>query len=97
ARSGPTDPRTLTRAARAARDKHPDFAVEAALIALHWIAEGHGFEITFVDVLAAREAAIDAAKRSGALTEVLERIAKITTGKSRNARWIAGTFDRMGL
>lgn len=42
----PTDPRTLTRAARDYAKKQPEFALAAGLAALHWISRGHGYEIT---------------------------------------------------
>lgn len=52
----PTDPRTLTRAARDFADTQPDFALAAGQAALHWIAEGFGYEINDKDVRAARAA-----------------------------------------
>jgi tetratricopeptide (TPR) repeat protein len=45
-----TDPRTLIRAARDFADKKPAFAADCALAALHWIANGHGYEITRLEV-----------------------------------------------
>jgi hypothetical protein len=42
ARRSPCDPRTLVRAARDLAARQPAFAVEAGLLALHWIVEGHG-------------------------------------------------------
>lgn len=38
----PTDPRTLTRAARDYAEEQPEFALSAGLAALHWISRGHG-------------------------------------------------------
>ena len=40
ARRSPTDPRTLTRAARDFASKRPEFAIDAGLTALHWMARG---------------------------------------------------------
>lgn len=57
----PTDPRTLTRAARDYADKLPTFALEAGMSALRWIAAGHGYEITGVDVLESYESVMQAA------------------------------------
>ncbi len=57
----PTDPRTLTRAARDYAEKQPDFALAAGLAALHWISQGHGYEITGADVLDAYSAVMQAA------------------------------------
>lgn len=60
----PTDPRTLTRAARDYSDKLPTFALEAGMAALRWIAAGHGYEITGGDVLDAYESVMQAANRA---------------------------------
>ena len=50
ARCSPTDPRTLTRAARdfVAKHKRPEFAMAAGFCALGWMARGHGYELTGV-------------------------------------------------
>jgi Fic family protein len=57
----PCDPKKLTRAARDHLRKHPTFAVEAALAALHWIAQGAGYALTGLDVLEAYRYATEAA------------------------------------
>ncbi|HRQ06106.1 MAG TPA: hypothetical protein PK580_09110, partial [Nitrosomonas halophila] len=61
----PTDPRTLTRAARDYAEKQPDFALAAGLAALRWISLGHGYEITGADVLDAYSAVRQAAAGAG--------------------------------
>ena len=65
ARRSPTDPRTLTRAARDFASKRPEFAIEAGLTALHWMARGHGYELTGLDVHAAFDAVMQAALGAG--------------------------------
>jgi hypothetical protein len=50
ARRSPCDPMTLNRAARDFREKEPRFALEAALLALKWLAQGYGYEVSTVDV-----------------------------------------------
>lgn len=65
----PTDPRTLTRAARDFAEKQPDFALAAGLAALRWISLGHGYEITGGDVLDAHAAVMHAASKAGIATE----------------------------
>ena len=65
ARRSPTDPRTLTRAARDFASKRPEFAVDAGLTALHWMARGHGYELTGFDVHAAFDAVLQAALGAG--------------------------------
>lgn len=65
ARRSPTDPRTLTRAARDFASKRPEFAIAAGLTALGWMARGHGYELTGLDVHAAYDAVMQAALGTG--------------------------------
>ena len=71
ARSSPTDPRTLTRAARDFVEEQPLFACNAGLLGLHWISMGHGYEITGKDVLDAYAAIMKAASVAGTETDVI--------------------------
>ncbi|PXF30046.1 hypothetical protein WH50_17495 [Pokkaliibacter plantistimulans] len=61
----PTDPRTLTRAARDYAEKQPAFALAAGLAALRWISLGYGYDITGADVLDAYSAVTQAAGNAG--------------------------------
>jgi hypothetical protein len=61
----PTDPRTLTRAALDHGQTHPQFALDAALAALHWMAQGRGYDITGTDVQEAFQAALAASRNAG--------------------------------
>lgn len=61
----PTDPRTLTRAARDYAEKQPAFALAAGLAALRWISLGYGYEVTGADVLDAYSALTQAAVNAG--------------------------------
>lgn len=65
----PTDPRTLTRAARDYAEEQPEFALSAGLAALHWISRGHGYEITGGDVFDAHNAVMHAAAYAGIATD----------------------------
>ena len=65
----PTDPRTLTRAARDFAEQRPEFALAAGLAALDWISRGHGYEITGGDVLDAHNAVMHAAAHAGITTD----------------------------
>jgi len=69
ARQSPTDPRTLTRAARDHRDSEPAFAREAGLIALAWLSSGYGYDITAADVTTAAEHALHASAHQGTRQE----------------------------
>lgn len=71
----PTDPRTLTRAARDYSEKQPAFALGAGLAALRWISLGDGYDITGADVLDAYSAVTQAAVNAGVPTpQVNEQI-----------------------
>lgn len=78
ATKSPTDPRTLTRAARDFAADQPQFAIHAALSALRWIARGHGYEITGVDIQdtahVLQQASIHAGVEHGALSALLAPI-----------------------
>lgn len=78
ATQSPTDPRTLTRAARDFAADQPQFAIHAALSALRWIARGHGYEITGVDIQdtahVLQQASIHAGVDHGALSALLAPI-----------------------
>lgn len=65
ANQSPTDPRTLTRAARDFAVEQPQFAIDAALSALRWIARGHGYEITGADILETAQALQQASTQAG--------------------------------
>lgn len=65
ANRSPSDPRTLTRAARDYADKQPEFARAAGMTALYGIARGWGYEITGADVLDAYAAVVVAAGAEG--------------------------------
>jgi len=81
ARRTPCDPKTLTRAARDFAEQQPAFAVGAGLIALHWLVQGDGYEITGADVLAAYSSTMKAAEKSGSLTETREKVKALVTGE----------------
>ncbi|MFN4343409.1 MAG: hypothetical protein ACK4FE_15450 [Azonexus sp.] len=78
ATQSPTDPRTLTRAARDFAVDQPQFAIHAALSALRWIARGHGYEITGADIQdtvhVLQQASIHAGVDHGALSALLAPI-----------------------
>ncbi|NPT58799.1 hypothetical protein [Paraburkholderia elongata] len=70
---GPTDPRTLARAARDFAQRKPEFAVACGTAALHWMAAGFGYEITGSDVVDAYGALADAALATGMERDQLNR------------------------
>lgn len=77
----PCDPKTLTRAARDLAEKQPAFAVGAGLLALRWLVEGYGYEITSADVWAAHSTTLAAAERNGSASETHEHIRKLVAAE----------------
>jgi len=81
ASASPCDPRTLTRAARDLAAQRPDFAIGAGLLALRWLANGFGYEVTGADVWAAYSSTITAAEQKGNVAEVRERMRQIISAE----------------
>jgi hypothetical protein len=98
ANRSPCDPRTLTRAARDMAETAPLFAVNAGLTALRWMVEGYGYEITNLDVRAAFDHTLIAAKRAGCTSEVFERIQKLVAAETFGERFVTKILGReLGL
>lgn len=70
------DPFTLIRACRDFLEKEPLFAMNAGYLALHWLIEGHGYEISNYDVYMALSLTRMAASRIGREQEILDIINK---------------------
>jgi hypothetical protein len=73
----PCDPRTLTRAARDLAGEQPAFATQAGLLALRWLVQGYGYEITGGDVWAAYSCTMKVAETNGDIRDVRERIKRM--------------------
>jgi hypothetical protein len=83
----PTDPRTLARAARDFAETEPAFAVSAGMLALHWLVEGYGYEITGADVWEAYSSTLAAAERLGSTVDAKARI-RTTLANERGERFV---------
>ena len=90
----PCDPRILTRAARDHVDDEPAFALGAGLLALHWLVQGYGYEVTGADVWAAYSSAMKAAERTGTRAQVKERISKMVASPHDGAGFVARILGR---
>jgi hypothetical protein len=98
ANRSPCSPQTLTRAARDFADEEPEFAVEAGVAALRWLAEGYGYEVTGVDVLSAYSFTMQAAEKAGLAVETLNRVRSIVERSSPGASFVVGVLGRrLGL
>jgi tetratricopeptide (TPR) repeat protein len=84
----PVEPKTLIRAARDHVEGQPAFALEAALAALHWMAEGWGYELTGTEPREAQAHALAAADVLERRPAVEARIAEMVAGDAAQRRWV---------
>lgn len=77
ANRSPCDPKTLTRAARDYLEVAPEFALGSALVALRWLSEGWGYEVTSLDVMEAYDRAMDVATRLNNIDDVTEWVQQL--------------------
>jgi hypothetical protein len=94
ARATPCDPKTLTRAARDHAESEPAFAVEAGLLALHWLVQGYGYEITGADVWAAYANTMKAAERQGSAAATRERVRALLASEATHERFVTRILGR---
>ncbi len=99
ASTSPTDPRTLTRAARDFAEKQPKFAVAAGFAALRWMALGYGYELTGMDVLGAYDALMQAATHAGGEErDMTERLVHLIVGASPRSDFVRAVLaSRLGI
>jgi hypothetical protein len=94
ARRSPCDPKTLTRAARDFADTQPAFAAGAGLLAIHWLVQGYGYEVTGLDVWAAYGATIAAVSKNGDTAEAKERIRRTIAAGTASGQFVASILGR---
>ena len=58
------------------------------MLALHWLVEGYGYEITGADVWAAYDHTLAAARRQGSVEATRERIRKLVAAETRGERFV---------
>lgn len=95
AHRSPTDPRTLTRAAHDLAEDEPAFAAEAGLLALQWLTQGYGYEVTGSDVKAAYAATMKAAARHGNAEAIQRRIHALVVGSGPCAGFVRQVLGRV--
>ena len=90
----PCDPKTLARAARDFADEQPAFALGTGLLALHWLGQCYGYEITGADVWAAYDATMKAAEKLGMVRETRERLRSMITARMPGGDFIKKILGR---
>jgi len=75
---GPTDPKTLNRAARDHLERNPEFALGCAIASLAWLADNYGYEVSWVDAKTARDYALSAAEKLGVVGGVMEKLSTLS-------------------
>lgn len=86
--ASPCDHKTLCRAARDHLNSQPEFAMQCALAALHWISLGHGYEPTGLDVQDAHRLAIEAASASHQTGQAHAVISELLYGEKPMSVWM---------
>ena len=86
--ASPCDPKTLIRAARDHRATQPEFAMQSALAALHWMSMGHGYELTGLDVMTAHGLAIDCASLANQTDLAMATLAKVLEPDRPQSAWM---------
>jgi hypothetical protein len=94
AKRTPCDPKTLARAARDHVDTHPGFAVGSGLLALRWLAEGYGYDITGAHVWEAYRAALGAAESLGIGPDTKERVRALARAERSPDRFLVRVLGR---
>ncbi|MDX2086282.1 MAG: hypothetical protein SFX73_00475, partial [Kofleriaceae bacterium] len=94
AKRTPCDPKTLARAARDHVEEKPAFAIGAGLLALYWIGQGFGYDITSSHVLEAYRALMSAAESMGIGTETTARVREIAVTAPSPDRFLARVLGR---
>ncbi len=97
ARRSPCDPRTLTRASRDFAAQQPAFALDAGLLALHWLAQGAGYEITSTDVIDAFRASVHAAQAAGRVDDVVAMVQGVVDAGGPRADFVATVLRSVRL
>jgi hypothetical protein len=94
----PCDPKTLTRAARDHGEDQPAFALGAGLLALYWLAQGYGYEITGADVWSAYSTTMKVAERVGKASELRADIRRMVVSAQDRGNFVARVLGReLGL
>jgi hypothetical protein len=86
--ASPCDPKTLTRAARDHLARQPDFAMQAALAALHWISMGHGYELTGLDAMEAHRLAAEGARVTQQIGQAQATIEQVLAAERPMSAWM---------
>ena len=91
----PADPETLIRASKEFRESQPAFAYAAGMLALKFLLQGLGFDITYSDVTDAFDAVIAAAEISGTDTSLVrQEIISLIDAPSANSVFVKKSLAR---
>ena len=89
----PTDPQTLTRAAKEYALTHPDFAIASGMASLYWIIRGFGYEISSIDVHSAYSAIMNAAKAASIEEQAQLKILNLLGEEHSHTQFVKGVLQ----
>jgi len=94
ARTGRTDPRTLTRASRDLLEKDARFCMQVGRLAIERILEGYGYELTPTDVIDAYQHFMAAAQKLDVATQARDDVIAIATKAKQDGGAFSDTLIR---
>jgi len=68
--------------------------VGAGLLALHWLVQGIGYEITSADCWEAYRSTLAAAERQGSLAEVKDRVRQLVASAGAGVHFVTEVLGR---
>jgi hypothetical protein len=68
--------------------------VNAGLLALHWLTQGYGYDVTSADVWAAYASTMQAAEQAGRASEVKGRIRRLVELETFGERFVTKILRR---
>jgi hypothetical protein len=94
AETGRTDARTLIRASRDLVDRDASFSVEVGRLAILRILDGHGYDLTAIDVIDAYHHFMAAAQRLGIGAQAREDVLDVATKANESGAALSDTLIR---
>jgi hypothetical protein len=94
AQTGSTDPRTLSRASRDLLEKDAKFSLQVGRIAIQRMLDGHGYDLTAIDVIDAYSHLMMAAEKLGLVHAARDDVFSMATNAQRNSSPFASILLR---
>ncbi len=94
AQTGSTDPRTLSRASRDLLEKDAKFSLQVGRMAIQQMLDGHGYDLTAIDVIDAYGHLVKASEKLGLIHAARDDVFSMATNAQRNGSPFASILLR---